>query len=78
MLNKMQTRLLISIGDLVVTSFMVMIGYTIGFQSVTNHTHKQIQLEAQKLLTKEKEKTSLPSDGLIKEFLTQYYTSEEI
>lgn len=56
MLNKMKARLLIGLGGLAVTSFMVMMGYTIGSQSVTNHTQKQIQSEAQKLLTKEKEK----------------------
>ena len=56
MLNKMKARLLIGFGGLAVTSFMVMMGYTIGSQSVTNHTQKQIQTEAHKLLTKEKEK----------------------
>lgn len=43
MLNKMKARLLIGLGGLAVTSFMVMMGYTIGSQSVTNHTQKQIQ-----------------------------------
>ncbi|HEM3706283.1 TPA: hypothetical protein U1D12_000227 [Streptococcus suis] len=56
MLNKMKARLLIGLGGLVVTSFMVMMGYTIGSQSVSNHTQKQIQSAAQKLLAKEKEK----------------------
>ena len=80
MLNKMKARLLIGLGGLAVTSFMVMMGYTIGSQSVTNHTQKQIQSEAQKLLTKEKEKekASVLSDELVKEFLTQYYTKEKL
>ncbi|WP_278043537.1 peptidylprolyl isomerase [Streptococcus agalactiae] len=80
MLNKMKARLLIGLGGLAVTSFMVMMGYTIGSQSVTNHTQKQIQSEVQKLLTKEKEKekASVLSDELVKEFLTQYYTKEKL
>lgn len=80
MLNKMKARLLIGLGGLVVSSFIVMMGYTIGSQSVTNHTHKQIQSEAHNLLTKEKEKekASVLSDELVKEFLTQYYTKEKL
>ncbi|MEQ9811052.1 peptidylprolyl isomerase [Streptococcus jiangjianxini] len=80
MLNKMKARLLTGLGGLAVTSFMVMMGYTIGSQSVTNHTNKQIRTEAQKLLTKEKEKekASVLSDELVKEFLTQYYTKEKL
>ena len=80
MLNKMKARLLIGLGGLAVTSFMVMMGYTIGSQSVTNHTQKQIQTEAHKLLIKEKEKekASVLSDELVKEFLTQYYTKEKL
>lgn len=76
----MKARLLISFGGLAVTSFMVMMGYTIGSQSVTNHTQKQIQTEAHKLLTKEKEKEkgNVLSDELVKEFLTQYYTKEKL
>ena len=80
MLNKMKARLLIGLGGLALTSFIVMMGYTIGSQSVTNHTHKQIQSEAHKLLTKEKEKekASVISDKFVKEFLTQYYTKEKL
>ena len=71
MLNKMKARLLIGLGGLAVTSFIVMMGYTIGSQSVTNHTQKQIQSEAHHLLTKEKEKekASVLSDELVKNFL---------
>lgn len=80
MLNKMKARLLIGLGGLALTSFIVMMGYTIGSQSVTNHTYKQIQSEAHKLLTKEKEKekASVLSDKFVKEFLTQYYTKEKL
>lgn len=56
MLNKMKARLLIGLGGIAVTSFMVMMGYTIGSQSVTNHTQKQIQSEAQKLLDQRERK----------------------
>lgn len=80
MLNKMKAQLLIGFGGFAVISFLVMLGYTIGSQSVTNHTQKQIQSEAQKLLTKEKEKekANVLSDELVKEFLTQYYTKEKL
>jgi hypothetical protein len=40
MLSKMKARLLIGLGGLAVTSFIVVMGYTIGSQSVTNHTQK--------------------------------------
>ncbi len=80
MLNKVKARLLIGLGGLAVTSFIVMIGYTIGSQSVTNHTNKQIQSEARKLFeqAKEKEQASVLSDELVKDFLTQYYTKEKL
>ena len=80
MLNKMKARILIGFGGLAVTSFVVMMGYAIGSHSVTSHTQKQIQTEAHKLLTKEKEKekASVLSDELVKEFLTQYYTKEKL
>jgi len=42
MLNKMKARLLIGFGGLAVTSFVVMMGYTIGSHSMTSHTQKQI------------------------------------
>lgn len=80
MLNKMKVRFLLGLGGLAVMSFVVMMGYTIGSQSVTRHTQKQIQTEAHKLLTqeKEKEKASVLSDELVKEFLTQYYTKGKL
>ena len=80
MLNKIKVRFLFGLGGLAVMSFVVMMGYTIGSQSVTRHTQKQIQTEAHKLLTqeKEKEKASVLSDELVKEFLTQYYTKGKL
>lgn len=80
MLNKMKVKLLLGLGGLAITSFMVMIGYTIGSQSVTVYTDKQIRTEARKLLKKEveKEKATILSDELVKEFLTQYYTKEKL
>lgn len=80
MLNKMKVRFLLGLGGLAVMSFVVMMGYTIGSQSVTRHTQKQIQTEAHKLLTqeKEKEKAIVLSDELVKEFLTQYYTKGKL
>ncbi len=67
MLNKMKARFLIGFGGLAVTSFMVMIGYTIDSQSVTHHTKKQIQSETHKLLTKEKEKASVEPTAVDKD-----------
>ena len=40
MLSKIKDRLMIGLGGLAVTSFIVVMGYTIGSQSVTNHTQK--------------------------------------
>ena len=54
MLNKVKARFLIGVGGLIAVSFMVMIGYTIGFQSVSKQTENQIRAEANKLVTKEK------------------------
>lgn len=80
MLNKMKVSFLLGLGGLAVMSFVVMMSYTIGSQSVTHHMQKQIQTEAHKLLTqeKEKEKASVLSDELVKEFLTQYYTKGKL
>lgn len=80
MLNKMKVSFLLGLGGLAVMSFVVMMVYTIGSQSVTHHMQKQIQTEAHKLLTqeKEKEKASVLSDELVKEFLTQYYTKGKL
>lgn len=80
MLNKVKARFLIGVGGLVAVSFMVMIGYTIGSQSVSKQTEHQIRAEANKLVTKEKqeEKATVLSDEFVKEFLTQYYTKERL
>ena len=80
MLNKVKARFLIGVGGLVAVSFMAMIGYTIGSQSVSKQTEHQIRAEANKLVTKEKqeEKATVLSDEFVKEFLTQYYTKERL
>lgn len=80
MLNKMKVRLLISLGSFAIISFIVMIGYTIGYQSVSTQTNKQIKAEAHKLFTKEKqkEKETVLSDELVNEFLIQYYTKKKL
>lgn len=80
MLNKVKARFLIGVGGLIAVSFMVMIGYTIGFQSVSKQTENQIRAEANKLVTKEKqeERATVLSDELVKEFLTQYYTKVQL
>lgn len=80
MLNKVKARFLIGVGGLIAVSFMVMIGYTIGFQSVSKQTENQIRAEANKLVTKEKqeEKATVLSDELVKEFLTQYFTKVQL
>lgn len=80
MLNKVKARFLIGVGGLITVSFMVMIGYTIGSQSVSKQTENQIRAEAKKLVTKEKqeEKATVLSDEFVKEFLTQYYTKERL
>lgn len=49
MLNKVKARFLIGVGGLIAVSFMVMIGYTIGSQSVSKQTENQIRAEANKL-----------------------------
>lgn len=80
MLNKVKARFLLGLGCLIVVSFIVMIGYTIGSQSVSKQTEHQIRAEANKLVTAEKEKdrATLLSDELVKEFLTQYYTKVQL
>ena len=80
MLNKVKARFLIGVGGLIAVSFMVMIGYTIGSQSVSKQTEHQIRAEANKLVTKEKqeERATVLSDELVKEFLTQYFTKVQL
>lgn len=80
MLNKVKARFLIGVGGLIAVSFMVMIGYTIGSQSVSKQTENQIRAEANKLVTKEKQKerATFLSDELVNEFLTQYYTKVQL
>ena len=80
MLNKVKARFLIGVGGLIAVSFMVMIGYTIGSHSVSKQTENQIRVEANKLVTKEKqeERATVLSDELVNEFLTQYFTKVQL
>jgi hypothetical protein len=80
MLNKVKARFLIGVGGLIAVSFLVMIGYTIGSQSVSKQTENQIRAEANKLVAKEKqgERATFLSDEIVKEFLTQYYTKVQL
>ncbi|HEM4067634.1 TPA: peptidylprolyl isomerase, partial [Streptococcus suis] len=80
MLNKVKARFLIGVGGLIAVSFMVMIGYTIGSQSVSKQTENQIRAEANKLVSKKKqeERATVLSDELVKEFLTQYFTKVQL
>ena len=50
MLNKVKARFLIGVGGLIAVSFMVMIGYTIGSQTISKQTENQIRAEANKLV----------------------------
>lgn len=80
MLNKVKARFLIGVGGLIAVSFIVMIGYTIGSQSVSKQTENQIRAEANKLVSKKKqeERATVLSDELVKEFLTQYFTKVQL
>ena len=80
MLNKVKARFLIGVGGLIAVSFMVMIGYTIGSQTISKQTENQIRAEANKLVSKKKqeERATVLSDELVKEFLTQYYTKVQL
>lgn len=80
MLNKVKARFLIGLGGVVVTGFILMVGYTIGSHSVTKHNDRQIRAEARKIVTQEQEKTKarVLSDTQIKEFLTQYFTKAKL
>lgn len=80
MINKVKARFLIGVGSLVAVVFMIMVGYTLGSQSVSKQTDNQIRAEANKLVTKEKqeERATVLSDELVKEFLTQYFTKVQL
>ncbi|MGN2341934.1 peptidylprolyl isomerase [Streptococcus dysgalactiae] len=80
MINKVKARFLIGVGSLVAVVFMIMVGYTLGSQSVSKQTDNQIRAEANKLVTKEKqeERAIVLSDELVKEFLTQYFTKVQL
>ncbi|MGF0070225.1 peptidylprolyl isomerase [Streptococcus sp. SGI.013] len=80
MLNKVKARFLIGVGGLIAVSFMVMIGYTIGSQTISKQTENQIRAEANKLVSKKKkeERATVLSDELVNEFLTQYFTKVQL
>ncbi|MER0123191.1 peptidylprolyl isomerase [Streptococcus sp. ZJ93] len=80
MLNKVKARFLIGVGSFIAVGFLVMIGYSIGSQSVSKQTKHQIRAEANRLVTKEKqeEEATVLSDNLVKEFLTQYFTKIQL
>ncbi|NQS70536.1 peptidylprolyl isomerase, partial [Streptococcus suis] len=77
---KVKARFLIGVGGLIAVSFMVMIGYTIGSQTISKQTENQIRAEANKLVSKKKqeERATVLSDELVKEFLTQYFTKVQM
>lgn len=80
MINKVKARALIGLGGLAIATFIILIGYTIGAQSVTRQTNHQIKTGTHKLLTKEKQakESRILSDKLVKEFLTQYFTKSKL
>ena len=78
MLNKVKARFLIGVGGLIAVSFMVMIGYTIGSQSVSKQTEHQIRAEANKFLTQYFTKVQLgENNARIKPYMTDSAFSEE-
>ena len=50
MLNKVKTKALISVGAVAATSFILMMGYTVGQHSTVKQSRKEIELAAAKLL----------------------------
>ncbi len=80
MLNKVKTKDLISVGAVAATSFILMMGYTVGQHSTAKQSRKEIELAAAKLVEdkQEEDKASILSSDTVKEFLTQYYTKEKL
>jgi len=80
MLNKVKTKALISVGAVAATSFILMMGYTVGQHSTAKQSRKEIELVAAKLVEDKQaeDKTSILSSDTVKEFLTQYYTKEKL
>ena len=50
MLNKVKTKALISVGAVAATSFILMMGYTVGQHSTVKQSRKEIELAAAKLV----------------------------
>ena len=80
MLNKVKTKALISVGAVAATSFILMMGYTVGQHSTAKQSRKEIELAAAKLVEDKQaeDKASILSSDTVKEFLTQYYTKEKL
>lgn len=80
MLNKVKTKALISVGAVATTSFILMMGYTVGQHSTAKQSRKEIELAAAKLVEDKQaeDKASILSSDTVKEFLTQYYTKEKL
>lgn len=80
MLNKVKTKALISVGAVVATSFILMMGYTAGQHSTAKQSRKEIELAAAKLVEDKQaeDKASTLSSDTVTEFLTQYYMKEKL
>ena len=80
MLNKVKTKALISVGAVAATSFILMMGYTVGQHSTAKQSRKEIELTAAKLVEDKQaeDKARILSSDTVKEFLTQYYTKEKL
>ncbi|MDU3103378.1 peptidylprolyl isomerase [Streptococcus sp.] len=80
MLNKVKTKALISVGAVAATSFILMMGYTVGQHSTAKQSRKEIELAAAKLVEDKQaeDKASILSSDTVKEFLTQYYTKDKL
>lgn len=50
MLNKVKTKALISVGAVVATSFILMMGYNAGQHSTAKQSRKEIELAVAKLV----------------------------
>ncbi|HEO6695464.1 TPA: peptidylprolyl isomerase [Streptococcus agalactiae] len=80
MIDKTKVKIVASLGAVAVTSFIAVMGYSVGHQSATQMTQATIRKEAKALLQKQEKsdkQTKISTDG-VKEFLTQYYTKEKL
>lgn len=58
MLDKVKTRVLISLGSLAVTSFVLMMGYTAGQHSTARQNQQEIAQSVQKLVREKEAKNN--------------------